>query len=98
MYVKRFSGVPRDILEDELDKALNVIETLKPVSNLVRQLQGIMKSQEEVLQTTNFDINMSRDELVRTYTRLIQETATSFSICLLIEKKLLEGKDDNHRK
>ena len=33
---------------------------LKPVSNLVEQLQGIMKSQEEVLATTKFDLNIER--------------------------------------
>lgn len=94
MFVKQFSGIPRHVLEKELEKAQGIIEMLKPVSNLVEQLQGIMKSQEEVLATTKFDLNMSKDELVKTYTRLIQETATSFSICLLIEKKLQEGKDE----
>jgi hypothetical protein len=94
MFIKQFSDVSRHVLEKELEKALNVIETLKPVSNLVGQLQGLMKSQEETMAQIPFDLNMSRDELVRTYTRLIQETATSFSICILIEKKLQENKHE----
>jgi len=91
MFIKRFSHLPRNVLEKELEKAQNIIETLKPVSNLVDQLRGIMKTQEEVLHMTKFDITMDRDQLVKTYTRLMQETATSFSICLLIEKKLQES-------